>query len=88
MVGISQRYDDAFSLGTGYDVAPGLTAFAEYSSGESHQDDINLNTGVNFSSADNNAHGQAVIGTRVQWQTPPLSHRALLRTIMDAAFTE
>jgi hypothetical protein len=64
---ISQRYDDAAAAGVTWAIAPGLSAYAEYLYGQSHQGGVNLYTG-DLSSFYNNTHNQSfIIGTRVQW---------------------
>jgi hypothetical protein len=66
-VNISQRYDDAAAAGVTWAIAPGLSAYAEYLYGQSHQGDVNLYTG-DLSPFYNNTHVQSfIIGTRVQW---------------------
>jgi hypothetical protein len=66
-VNISQRYDDAAAAGVTWAIAPGLSAYAEYLYGQSHQGGVNLYTG-DLSPFYNNTHVQSfIIGTRVQW---------------------
>jgi hypothetical protein len=67
-VGISQRYDDAAAAGVTWAIAPGLSAYAEYLYGQSHQGDVNLYYTGDLSHFYNNTQNQSfIIGTRVQW---------------------
>jgi hypothetical protein len=66
-VGISQQYQDGLAAGVTWAIAPGLSAYAEYLYGQSHQGDVNLYTNA-LSPFYNNLHNQSfIIGTRVQW---------------------
>jgi predicted porin len=68
MINKSQSYNDELAAGITYSIAPGLTAYAEYLYGQTHQGGVNQITGSTGTSTNNDWHGQSlVIGTRVQW---------------------
>jgi predicted porin len=67
MINKSQSYNDELAAGITYSVAPGLSAYAEYLYGQTHQGGVSQITG-SPSSSNNDWHGQSfIIGTRVQW---------------------
>jgi predicted porin len=68
MINKSQSYNDELAAGITYAVAPGLSAYAEYVYGQTHQGGVSQISGSTGTSANNDWHGQSmVIGTRVQW---------------------
>ena len=68
MINKSQSYNDELAAGVTYSIAPGLSAYAEYVYGQTHQGGVSQISGSTGTSANNDWHGQSmVIGTRVQW---------------------
>jgi predicted porin len=68
MINKSQSYNDELAAGITYSIAPGLTAYAEYLYGQTHQGGVSQISGSTGTSANNDWHGQSmIIGTRVQW---------------------
>ena len=66
MINKSQSYNDEFAAGANFAIAPGLTAYAEYLYGQTHQGGVSQITGG--SSTNDNWHGQSfILGTRVSW---------------------
>jgi predicted porin len=68
LTGISQSHAWVSYLAATYTAAPGLTFYADYAYGQSHQGDYNFATGAVGSSANNTVRTQAfLVGTAITW---------------------